>query len=234
MSQFKPIRQDRLVDTVYDQLRDGIVSGDVPLGSRLVETRLAGEFGVSRGPVRLAIQRLIEEGLVVERPRQGAVVITMDAAFLIDLYTVRVGIERIAFGLAARNRINVAPLKSLLERLRDAASQGDIGLIARRELDFHADVSQRCGNAHIASIFHRLEGQLQLALTVDDSHYTDLNEVVDEHAPLIDVIEAGDAEAAMNLAEQHIVSSVGHAIEHLGGDPKMLLLHSRSSALPAG
>jgi DNA-binding GntR family transcriptional regulator len=217
------INHRRLVDVAYEELRKRIVSGDFPMGSRLNEVHLASELGVSRAPVREAVRRLSEEGLVVERPHQSAVVREIDAAALVDLYNVRAAIEPLAIRLATRRGMETRPLRALVDRMAAAAQSGDYSLVARHELDFHSVICDNSGNEILIGILHGLEGLVLMGLALDDSGYPDLEEVAREHLPLIDVIESGDENAAAAAMTSHVLSNVGYLIERFGGNPDDLI-----------
>jgi DNA-binding GntR family transcriptional regulator len=208
-------------------VRQRIVNGDFPMGSRLNEVRLASGLGVSRAPVREALRRLSEEGLVVERPHLGAVVRELDAAGLIDLYNVRAAIESLAIRLATRRRMDCKPLKALIKKMEVAAKSNDYAQVARHELDFHSTVTNECGNQLLIGIFHALEGQVLMGLALDDSGYPELEEVAREHYPIVDVIELGDEHAAAVLMQDHILSTVGSLVSRLGGSPDELVRGDR-------
>jgi DNA-binding GntR family transcriptional regulator len=217
------INHRRLVDVAYEELRKRIVSGDFPMGSRLNEVHLASDLGVSRAPVREAVRRLSEEGLVVERPHQGAVVRELDAPALVDLYNVRAAIEPLAIRLATRRGMDTSQLRALVDRMAGAAQSGDYSLVARHELDFHSVICSNSGNKILIGIFRGLEGLVLMGLALDDSGYPDLQEVAREHQPLIDLIESGDENAAAETMTAHVLSTVGYVIERFGGNPDDLI-----------
>lgn len=222
-ARLEPAPRQRLVDIAYDQIRQRIVEGLFPMGTRLIETQLASELGISRGPVRLAIQRLVEEGLVIERPHQGVVIRELDATSLVDLYNVRLGLERTAIRLATRRGMNTQVLWDLVTQMRQAAEKGNPMAVAHRELEFHTVICDSCGNKVLANIFRGLEGQLMMAIAIDDAGFENLNDIAGEHIPLIEAIEAGDEHAAALAVEQHILSTIEAAITRLGGDTGDLL-----------
>lgn len=227
------IDRRRLVDVAYEELRKRIVSGDFPMGSRLNEVHLASDLGVSRAPVREAVRRLSEEGLVVERPHQGAVVRELDAAALVDLYNVRAAIEPLAIRLATRRGMDTRPLQALVARMAAAAQSGDYSLVARHELDFHSVICNNSGNEILIAIFRGLEGLVLMGLALDDSGYPDLEEVAREHQPLIDLIESGGEDAAAEAMTAHVFANVGYLIERFGGNPDDLVLAKSEAARAA-
>ncbi|WP_231745624.1 GntR family transcriptional regulator [Arthrobacter sp. EpRS71] len=218
-----PAPRNRLVDIAYERLRAGIIEGNLAMGSRLKETHLAAELQVSRGPVKLAIQRLVEEGLVDERPHQGAIVREIDGPTIVDLYNVRVGLERVAFGIAAKQGMDTSELKRLAGLIRAAAQQADTLAVARHEWAFHTEVFEQSNNPVLTQLFHGLEARILMALTLDDEGFENLSDVADEYDTLIAAIDSRDEEAAMDAVQRCILSTVSGVVTRLGGDPELLL-----------
>lgn len=219
-----PLSTARLADQAYEQLREMIVSGRFAMGTRLVEVQLAKNFGISRAPVREAMRRLVEDGLVDERPRVGYTVTEFDAAAVIDLYNVRLSLEATSIRLATRRGMDTAVLQDLVTRMAQAAAAGDQPRVSRYELDFHAQICRQSGNELIGHIFHTLEGRLLMAIALDNEGQTDLHAIATEHEPLIAAIASGDELAAARAMTAHILSTVKPLILRLGGDPGQLLI----------
>ena len=118
-----PVPRQKLADLAYDAIRDSITAGDFAMGERLVETRLASELGMSRAPVREALRRLLEEGLVIERAHHGMFVRSFDGAEIVDLYNARVALEAAALRLFVRRGSSTAPLREQIERRRQAVAR---------------------------------------------------------------------------------------------------------------
>ena len=111
LPQGAPLARTSYADQAHEAIRTWIVSGELPMGARLVETQLSERLGVSRAPVREAIRRLTEEGLVDAVPHVGATVRTLDGDGLVDLYNARAAVEAVAIRLAVRNRMPTRPLR---------------------------------------------------------------------------------------------------------------------------
>jgi DNA-binding GntR family transcriptional regulator len=221
-----PAERRRLADIVHDAIRESIITGRLEMGERLVETRLAADLQVSRAPIREALMRLGEEGLVVERPHRGVFVRRLDANGLIALYNARLGIEPVALRLFMRAEQPAQPLRDHIDAIQAAAHAGDAFTVARAELGFHRHIVEGAGNDVLRSIFNALEGQLLMALALDDSSFEQLSGVADEHVPVVEAIETGDEDQAVRVFEQHIVSTIGPTLERLGGDPGLLVVRA--------
>jgi DNA-binding GntR family transcriptional regulator len=219
----KPVQHESLVELAYRSIRDSIVSGRLPMGSRLVEARLAAELGVSRGPVREALRRLREEQLVLERPRVGCFVRSFDGDDLVDIYNLRLAIEAAAIRLATRNGVDTRRLRRLIDQMGAAAHAGRIERVVDAEFAFHEELFLASRNPHLIHVFKMLSAQLRMALSLDNSAYSELADVATEHRELVDAIDARDEHRAVCAMRSHIVSTVGETIRRLGGDPERLL-----------
>jgi DNA-binding GntR family transcriptional regulator len=116
-----------IADRVYDQVRQAIVRGEIPPGSKISEPALAARYGISRGPLREAMRRLESTNLVERRPNLGARVITLSNDQLLEIYVIREALEGMAARIAAErmSEAAIAELKALLTRHRSDIAQAD-------------------------------------------------------------------------------------------------------------
>jgi len=208
----------QLGDLAHSAIRDAIVDGRLQMGERLVEAHLAEELGVSRGPVREALRRLASEGLVLERPHYGTFVTELSASDLVDVYNARIALETMAVRLAVRRGMDAAPLRAAMHAMQVAAKANDAEAVVAAEVRFHEEMCRVSGNRFIQQVFQVLEGHIRLALSVDDSTFGSLADIVAEHEALLDLLVDGDEESAPQAMHHHIVSTVGEAIGRMGGD----------------
>lgn len=225
-----PVRE-RLVDVAYARLRENILSGAMPMGFHLREAHLAADMQISRGPVRLAVQRLVEEGLVTERAHHGAVVRTFDASTLVELYNVRLGLERVAVRLATRAGMDTGGLRSHVRALTDAIRKDDTRAIAELEARFHELICIGSGNALIADMYGRIAGQIQMAIQLVHAGLPASIETIKEYEDIVSAIESGDETEAAEAIQTNILASVESAVLGLGGNTQYLL--SRVMAAPS-
>jgi DNA-binding GntR family transcriptional regulator len=218
-----PVSRARLTDLAYETIRELILSGQVKMGDRLVETQLSESLGISRAPTREALQRLAAEGLVEGSAHHGVHVTVVTAQDVADLYNVRLGIESVAVRLFVAREASTAPLRAALEAMEEAAGKGELSTLVRAELDFHAQISAGSGNALVQRLFSDLEGRVLLALALDDALFEHLGDVATEHQPVLAAIESGDTAQATRALEEHIVSSVGSLLDQLEGERPIVL-----------
>ena len=206
------IQIDRLsiADQVYEHLRTAILSGQLEQGARVVEAQIAKSLEISRAPVREAVNRLLQDGLLESRTHFGTSVVRMTMSKMRSLYELRAAIEGLAIRDVTRNRrdIDLSPLSSCIAAMKHHARKGELGEFVEAEIEFHRILCELSGNPYIIRVGEMLNAQIKLALTIDNSSYENLADAADEHEPVLKAIESGDAEKARMLIEEHILSSL--------------------------
>lgn len=217
------VRRPSLAEMAYESLSTSILTGEIPAGTQLKETHLAEQLGMSRAPIREAFKRLAEDHLVIERPRYGVFVREFTADDIADIYNVRVAIESVAARLFIRAGASVEPLQELVDAMRTAATSGDTAGVVDAEVRFHETLCRLSGNSYADAVFQSLKGPIHMAMGMDDRNYVSLDEIVEEHEPVVNALQAGDENAAVTVITEHITSSVAVVIERMGGDPSRVL-----------
>ena len=199
-----------VAEQVYEHLRNAIVSGQIAQGERVVELQIARSLRTSRAPVREAVNRLLQDGLLESRTHFGPSVIQMTLSKMRYLYDLRVAIETLAvrYLTASRNEVDFKPLRALIEEMRHAARKGDVMAVVEAELRFHETMCELGGNPYVSRAARMIDGQLRMALAVDNANYEDLADVAAEHEPVLAAIESGDAIRATAILTTHILSSL--------------------------
>lgn len=199
-----------VAEQVYEHLRNAIVSGQIAQGERVVELQIARSLRTSRAPVREAVNRLLQDGLLEARTHFGPSVIQMTLPKMRYLYDLRVAIETLAvrYLTASRNEVDFKPLRALIEGMRHAARKGDVMAVVEAELRFHETMCELGGNPYVSRVGRMIDGQLRMALAVDNANYEDLADVAAEHEPVLAAIESGDAIRATAILTTHILSSL--------------------------
>jgi DNA-binding GntR family transcriptional regulator len=200
----------QLWEAVAGQLRDEILDGRLPAGVRLVEAELAERFGVSRGPIRDALQELARTGLAVDLPRRGTFVSSLTERDLEEVYVIRRAIEEAAVGLTIE-RADEADVAEIFEALSaaEAAYEGD-DLAAAWDADmaFHRTYCRLSGNGRLLELFDQLASQTVLLMrTTLESHaslaWTPPVELHRRIAQAIADRDAGEAAAAVGAHYQY-------------------------------
>src|SRR5699024_6480872 len=126
--QFRRVNRESTAGLITRQLREGIMYGSLTPGTQLSETALAQQFGVSRGPLREAMQRLVQEGLLRAEPNRGLFVKELDEGGIRDLYAARIAIEAAAGRLiiSRQDQGAVNRLRTIYAKMQTAAEAGDL------------------------------------------------------------------------------------------------------------
>ena len=197
-----------LRERTAEALRMGIVEGNLAPGSRLRETQLSEELGVSRGTIREAILRLAEDGLVWVEARRGATVRRFGPDDIRQVYELREVLERLAARKAAqRPRAEVEPtLRSALVRL-DRAAGGSFSERVMADSAFHGAICGLAQNTLLSGAWQRLAGPMRVALISAGPTEVLPLQTHERHSALVDVILAGDPDEAERHAAWHLRQS---------------------------
>lgn len=207
----KPVQQLQRLDEmpplrhrVYDQLEDLIVTGAVAPGSRLVEGELAQTLGVSRGPIREALQLLWRDGFVDLRPRQGAFVHVPTEKEMSDFFDIRRALEAESARLAA---LRIAPevaerLRASVALARELLDHGDDPSVVRPELRFHEEVTNAAQNPLLAQMLASLDRRSRWYLAPFEPSLR--RRAWGEHEAILEAIVQGNAGAAVEAMAAHI------------------------------
>lgn len=162
-------RRDPRRDVIADELRQGIISGRLRPGDRLVEDVVAEEHGVSRVPVREALRRLESEGFVTLTPYRGASVSETLLQDSIEQMQIRRGLEVLAAQLAAEARGGDVrqELMEVVERSRDAGQEHRLDDVPSLMMEFHVLVAQASGNRQLQVLLDRVLQRISWGFVLD-------------------------------------------------------------------
>ena len=204
-----PLTRRRLVDEATQALREAILSGRLPSGTRLRQTELAARLAISRTPIREALGRLQQEGLVEILPAAGVRVAVLNLAEAAELYDVREVLDGLAARLAAR-RVDAAAVAGLgksLARMARCLERDEPNQWFPAHVAFHDAIFRAAGNARLQAMssvvrlsirhFHPL--LLRTASRLEDA--------LREHRGIFDAIAAGDEDEAERRARGHIANA---------------------------
>ena len=207
-----------LRDVACDLIRDRIVSGQHPPGTRLVEDRLAGELGVSRSPVHHALTRLVSEGLLTVKARRGYFVTPVTRRALLEGYDVRLALESHAADVAVDTAADeqIAGLRACFSATADAISHEEWDTA---NAAFHETQVDLAGNVLLSHFYRELSVNLMMQVIrggrLERGEY-----LVTEHRAIVEALEARDAAAARVAITRHVETGrriALDAIERAGG-----------------
>jgi DNA-binding GntR family transcriptional regulator len=201
----RPIpRPETLTELAYQQLRTAILAGEFDGGRMTSVVALAARMGMSRSPVRSAIERLTVEGLMTQTAA-GVFVPAPDRHDLLDALVVRASLEGLAARLAAPqfDASEAAALAEVHERFGAAVSADDPRVARSIDLEFHQRIQSACGNGCLVESLERVQARVILA-TYSTAWSTNQRAAVSEHARILTALEQQDGEAAGKAATLHL------------------------------
>lgn len=196
----------RTTDAVTDALREAILDGALSPTTWLREDEIAGAFKVSRTPVREALRRLADEGLVVKTAHHGTTVAPLSLEDVLALYVVREDLEGLAARLAAVRCPPglVAELDGIDAQMKEAAGRGDTAALSKLNLAWHRALRDATANSYLGRFLGQVEHAVR-RLPASTLGYKDRAEgAVAEHEAVVRAIEARDGEAAERSARAHM------------------------------
>jgi DNA-binding GntR family transcriptional regulator len=170
------------------------------------EVHVAAELGISRAPLREALRRLEEEGLVVKVPFRGTFVTEVSEESIRDIARLRSVLEPWAIeqGLQTLQGERLSDLRRLVAQLATAARKGNVQSSITAHLAFHRTIYESAGNEVLTSLWRGWENQLRLFLAADYRKYDDPMASHRDHEALLALIEKGDLGAIRRLLGSHI------------------------------
>jgi len=203
-------------ETAYEQLLDSIRSGIFLPGDRLREEDVGERLSISRTPVREALRRLEADGIIEHRPRLGAVVRKLSHNEVVELYEMRVVLERTAAEMAAKHGTEAEfdTLDDLNARI--AREKANPSTAAAINQDFHRGLYLACRNRFLLEAARALNNSLLLLGPTTFTDEARVDVVIQQHQSIIDALRNGDAEAAGAAAEVHLNVSLRRRLKALG------------------
>jgi DNA-binding GntR family transcriptional regulator len=210
-ARLKPVSQRTLSDESTDRLRAAIRNGTLAPGARLVEQDLAEMLEVSRIPVREAIQRLVEEGLVNKVPHRGAFVYLPTRKDIEEISSLRVVLERFIVErvIARWQPEHEGVLGQIVAQMRQVAEQRDFQQMYEIDYNFHYALWEIAEHSIMLEVVSSLRSRISRFLYEANSALTPahLTEHVNSHDDLLEIIKAGDVTTAQAEMEKHVLGA---------------------------
>ena len=190
---------------VTNQLRDHVIHGRFEPGAVLGEVALAAQFGVSRGPVREALQHLVQEGLLRREPRRGISVPRLAASDLRDIYVAREAIESAAAAVvvAGDTAALAAGLRDVVGRMRSAFAADDWLALADLDVAFHRQIVEAALSPRLSRLYASVIGET-FAFFNMNAHHPRRHELLEQHTELVRLIAARDGDGLRRALARHL------------------------------
>lgn len=210
---------------VYEMVKDRILSGELPPGTRLKDDELARTFGVSNTPVREAMGELEKDGLIETIPYRGRFVKKMSIEETREVYDVRMALEALAARLAVK-RIAESQLEEMekaLEKYGIAFETDDITAGLEADLAFHDLIVQASGNSTLLRVVSDLANRIQVLRQVDEGKMR-RKQSLEDHEGILQALKERDGEKAEVQVCRHIAKGKENVIKRLMADESEMAL----------
>jgi DNA-binding GntR family transcriptional regulator len=204
----EPLALETTPSIIADRVRAAIISGKFPPGMQLAEIQLAERLATSRGPVREAMQRLIQEGLLRDERHRGVFVVDLGPEDVTDIYLARSAAEHAAVGLLVRRGTAVVTprLEAIIEAMKVAAEASDWDELADLDLRFHDTLVAATESKRLMRMFRTLMAETRMCLMRLEPNYPDLSTLVDEHTAILEALRRGDEATALSVIDEHFAA----------------------------
>ncbi len=219
MTDISPVQLKTLGNEVANRLRNAIRTGEFPLGTRLVERELAERLGVSRIPVREAIQQLVEEGLVQKTPHRGTFVHSPTRSEIEEISSLRVLLECFVVERVIVNWLpeHEARLRQIVDTMRLAAAKHDIQGLFEQDYFFHNALWEIADHSLLLEVvsglrarIHRFLGEATALLPASQ-----LDMHINSHDDMIDILKKRDVGEARAEITRHVLGAKTRILAYL-------------------
>lgn len=209
-----PIAPRTLKENVIDAIRQSIIDGELAPGTELNQAQIAEKLGVSRGPVREALGRLEQEGLISVTAYKRVFITPLDRRYVEELYSVRAALETMALerSIERMTAADLEKLEQIVADMRSAARDNKQQLLVNLDLSFHEQIVVMADHKLATTLWQQLAVGVKRCIRTQHSSYTILDEAVGTHPTIVTAITDRDKVAAVQILREHITESAEEII----------------------
>jgi len=202
---------------VAADIKRAIISGIIKPGERINETKIAKDMGISRSPVREALQELKKEGVVINIPYKGTYVNLLGKKDIEDMYVIRGLLEAYAIGKVIENKNEniLKCLKKNVEDIEKAVKKRQMKKLVDKDIEFHRNICNFTGNKKLIDIWEGFQTQTEILINLESSFYERFQLLAVEHRELLSLIIEGKVKQAQEKVKAHISQALDFIKESL-------------------
>lgn len=206
----KPIRE-----ITYEILKDAIIAGDILPGERIVESVYAKRYNISRTPIREALRKLEQDGLVEYTVRKGVVVRSLEKEDIQEIYIIRKALERLAMEYAVQHveEKNIEDLRAILRQTQKYIDAGDIVEAAKSSRQIHVYIYQLSGLKRLEEMIGSLDEYMDRFSFMSLSDSDRREQSSKEHEMLVNALRDKDLQRLTKISDEHLDRACGKCIE---------------------
>lgn len=204
-----------LSDQVSTLLVRELIFGRLHPGQRINEADLARQLGISRNPIREAVRRLEERGLLVAVSRKGTFVRTFLRSDVDDIFSFRVVVERFAIeqALPHMTEADIQRIADFVDAMEAAARAVDEVAFVENDLAFHLEICRLSRNRQTLHAFTNIQTEVQMLIMFAERQFVSLTAAAEDHWPVVDALQSRDIVKATNAMTHHIQDSWRHLLK---------------------
>lgn len=205
-----------LVDALYVELRERILTGALPGGTGVTEMDLATQYSVARPTAKASMERLVHEGLLRRGSHKTAKVPVLDTDDILDLYRTRTYLEREVMRALAEQRLVPDAAHRSVQELYDLEADSPLTDVVNVDVAFHSALVDALGSPRMNRLYRSLTAEVRLCMAqVQTHHLLAPRRIADEHAAILDRIEHGDVEGVLTHIAEHLEAACTRLIKHI-------------------
>jgi DNA-binding GntR family transcriptional regulator len=203
---FEATKKELISEQVYQELRQMILSLSLKPGERIIEMEVAKKKGISQGPVREALQKLQQEGLVQTIRHTGTFVTELRSGDMWDIWHLRATVEGLAARRAAEKITDneLLNLETLVMDMIRSAEDENLQRLIELDMEFHQSVCAISENPVLVKTLQLIDSQVRRFITFTRGLFPNLHVIADCHNELITYLKNGDADGAEKAFRQHV------------------------------
>lgn len=207
---FQPKKKIVIAQEVAQDIKNAIKERKIKPGEKLNETQIARFMGISRSPVRDALQHLGKEGVVVNIPYKGTFVNILGVKDIEDMYELRAVLESYALEkvIMLNNKKLIKILRSIVDEIEEAISQKEFEKLSKKDVEFHRKICHFTNNKKLIEIWEGFQTQFEILITLESSFYERIQLLADEHEELLSLIKEGKVKEAQEKDRAHIIQAL--------------------------
>jgi DNA-binding GntR family transcriptional regulator len=216
-----PLQTGRLQDSIYNSLRGGIMGGLLAPGSHLRQVELANHFGTSQAPVREALQRLTQEGLVVTMAHKGSFVAQLSMTEVEEVYSLRAELESWAVRRLVTRLTDqhIAALRQQISDMDRAAEVDDGPAVSEADARFHAVICRGAESTLLLQVWEPMDSRVRGMMSIANALFDKgLATVGPSHYPIVEALERRDTDLAVQRIHEHMQNAWQRIEVSLGAD----------------
>jgi DNA-binding GntR family transcriptional regulator len=202
-----------LTTLAYNSIKEYILEGRLDENSRLTEEFLSTQLGISKSPIREALNRLETEGLIRIEPRKGALLRKLSPEEVAELYDLREALEAHVVRTAKLGPALISELRASLKRQRQQLKANDRTHYIEEDVHFHAVLAQATGNGHLCAVLENLQNQIWLSRR--NSYDLSSSTAPDFHEAILEALDANDRVKGEAVMREHIQNVKGRLVDFL-------------------